>query len=329
MNLSKKEKIRIPDPPEVIPSTRPFWEESLLSAAILVVSALFGPLLLSTNLFAPKENDIVKLLYSVNGGEKTYLSLSSSYLKTALVSAILGILLTVGLLILIRPSGLKPKAGKKGKNVIFLSILLLFGILAYIVLSSLIALTAMKPSDSPLPYDHKGTLYTGLIFSGLLTNFYTVLIHKMYLEDRTHSNKMFWETLRFLIVGLIATVFDFSITSLFQFQVFNGNTAWYATIVSNGLGFVTATCINYVLSTYMVYKASKSGLSKTRKGKAMFLGFSLAGLGLSLGLYYLLYNVLNQKAGVAFLIAPVCFVLRTCFSMVYDFCWRKFVVYRK
>jgi|GEM_PF-823922 len=326
----KKARVLPVDPPEVRKTTRPFPAELFISLLLVFLSALVGPLLLSLRLFQPGSEDLSALTYSMNSdGTPKQLLFSRSLLFTSLAGGALSLLLLTLLLLLVRPSGLKPTVGRKGKYLISYLVLILFGLLAYVVIDQLGNLAAMKPSSAPLPYEHKGTLYLALYVSGVLSGLYAVLLYKMYFEQRTLSNRFFWETLRFVIVGLIATVVDFLTTSLFQFLVFRGSTAGYVSVVSTAMGFLLGTVVNYLLSTYMVYKAAKSGFSKTVRGQLLFWLFSLLGLALSAGVYYLCYNVLGLAHGVKFFSAPVSFLIRTLANLVYSFCWRKFVVYRK
>ena len=215
----------------------------------------------------------------------------------------------------LHPSGIKPKIEKKGKNLIYLGILSLFGILAYLVIS--IFLSTMEISNSMC-----------LFIAGMLTFFYDTLIYKLYLEGRSYSNFIFWEVFRFAIVGLVAAVFDFLICFLFQFYVFGGSTAWYVSGISTALGFCVGVVINYLMSTYMVYKNAKTNTSKTLKGMAMFLVLAIIGLFLGIGIQYVLYDFLNLSKGVAIFSYPICFVLRTLIVMVYNYISRKIFIYK-
>ena len=82
------------------------------------------------------------------------------------------------------------------------------------------------------------------------------------------------------------------------------------------------------MSTYMVYKASKSNLAKTAKGVIFFVVLSAIGLGIGIGLEYLLYDLFYLTLGIGIFIYPVVFVVRTLVVMVYNYLSRKLLIYR-
>lgn len=258
------------------------------------------------------DNSVIKELTYSEGKTISYVP---SFLGLSTLLGFLENLCAFGLLFLIRPSGLKPDFGKKGKNIILFSILSLFGILAYLVIS--VFLTNAKVSNA-----------MALFIASVLVSIYDTFIYKLYLENRTYSNALFWEIFRFAIVGLVAAVFDFTFCFLFQFVIFKGATAWYVTGVSTGMGFIVGVVINYLMSTYMVYKNAKTNTSKSIKGIVLFFVLALIGLFIGIGIQYLLYDLLNIKHGVTFFSYPVCFVLRTLIVMVYNYISRKLLIYR-
>ena len=142
------------------------------------------------------------------------------------------------------------------------------------------------------------------------------------------SNALFWEIFRFAIVGLVAAVFDFATCFIFQFLIFGGSTALYVTGIATVMGFIIGVTINYLMSTYMVYKAAKSNFSKSAKGIITFLVLSILGLLIGVGIQYVLYDFLFIHIGVSFLTYPVDFVIRTLVVMVYNYITRKLFIYR-
>lgn len=213
----------------------------------------------------------------------------------------------------IHPS--RAKSIAKRKNVISYVILSLFGYLAFLVLSILLSGFAIPP------------LVTSLI-SAILVTIYQYLIYKLYFEEKTYSNSLFWELFRFAIVGLVAAVFDFLTCFLVQFIFFKGNEAGYVTAIATGCGFFIGVIINYLMSTYMVYKASKSNLSKSWKGILLFFILSAIGLGIGIGIQYFLYDFLFLQKSVQFFSYPIDFVIRTLIVMVYNYISRKVLIYR-
>lgn len=292
-------------------SKHPLVMELSMSFAIALLIGGLSVLLYHLGIIKVDNTVIKEITYS----EGKTISYVPSFLYLSLLLSFIVTLLVFGSLILIRPSGLKPDYGKKGKNAIFFSILSLFGILAYLVIS--IFLANWKISNS-----------MSLFIASVLVCIYDTFIYKLYLERRTYSNHLFWEIFRFAIVGLVAAVFDFAFCFLFQFVVFKGQNAWYVTGISTGMGFIVGVVINYLMSTYMVYKNAKSNTSKSIKGMVLFFVLALIGLFIGIGIQYLFYDLLNLKKGITFFSYPVCFVLRTLIVMVYNYISRKLLIYR-
>lgn len=167
-----------------------------------------------------------------------------------------------------------------------------------------------------------------VLLTSLCVNTYLFFIYKLYREQRTYSNLLFWEIFRFALVGLVASVFDFLTTRLLQFGAFKGNTAGYVTGLSTAGGFIIGVIINYLRSTYRVYKATKSNFSKSIVGKVYFLGLAVIGLFIGIGLQYFFYDFLNLSKGITIFSYPVCFVLRTLIVMVFNYVTRKIFIYR-
>ena len=291
--------------------TKELIKESLIAFAFIFLFALLGVLLYAVQIISTKRFNPVEITYSQG---KTILFSGSFALAGFVISLFLTVFFFLSL-IFAKPSGTPPNIGKKGKNLIFLGVLSLFGILAYLVIS--IFLTTLEVSNS-----------MSLFIAGVLTFTYDYLIYKLYLEEKTFSNALFWEIFRFAIVGLIAAVFDFLLCFLFQFYVFQGNTAWYVSGISTAMGFTVGVIINYLMSTYMVYKNAKSDTSKTIKGMAMFLILAIIGLLIGIAIQYVLYDLFNLKLGITLFSYPICFVLRTLIVMVYNYISRKIFIYR-
>ncbi|MFA6861812.1 MAG: GtrA family protein [Bacilli bacterium] len=308
MNETKSDCVSINAVPK---ATRPVALEIVLSACLIVFCAMVGPLITGLKLFPVGDNDIIEFIYSSNA---TF-SFSKSLILSSLVGGIIDALLLFILLFLVRPSGIKPDIGKNGKHLLPLAILYLFGYLAYLVIALLVSVFKVSPEVS-------------IGMGGLISNIYLVLVYKLYMENRTYSNALFWEIFRFAIVGLVAAVFDFLTCYLVQFVAFKGNEAVYVTGIATGCGFIIGVTINYLMSTYMVYKASKSGFSKSFKGIASFLVLSIIGLLIGIGIQYVLYDFLNVSKGVTFLSYPVDFIIRTLVVMVYNYISRKIFIYK-
>ena len=237
---------------------------------------------------------------------------------TLIVSLINGFAVNLAILTafyFIRPSGIKPVLGEKCRNLILLIILSLFGVLAHVVLGILVPVVSIPQFFIQAAI-------------AIVVGVYDLFIYKLYMENRTYSNSLFWEIFRFGIVGLVAAVFDFLTVFAFRFGVFGSGTEWYVTLVATTCGFIVGVTINYLMSTYMVYKASKSNLAKTAKGVVFFVVLSAIGLGIGIGLEYLLYDLFFLSLGIAIFIYPVVFVVRTLVVMVYNYLSRKLLIYK-
>lgn len=305
------EKKKVAPSPFLRNATRPRGVEIFSTIRIILFVSFARVGLYSLNLFKPGKSDIKSFTYSA---DKT-MDFSLSFLSFSVFAGFLSCFLVYLLFSLIRPSGLRPKWGDKSKWLTARVILDLFGVLAFIVLDVFLDGFGLDR-------------YLTVTLAALSVNTYLFLIYKLYREQRTYSNLLFWEIFRFALVGLVASVFDFLTTSLFQFALFKGNTAIYVTGISTAAGFAIGVVINYLRSTYRVYKATTNNFSKTRVGKVYFLLFALVGLFIGIGLQYFFYDFLNLNKGLAFFSYPVCFVIRTLLVMVFNYITRKVFIYR-
>ena len=295
----------------VTQSKNSLLKEIILTSIITIIVCIATTLLIYFVGIYNKQSNLIEITYSK---DKT-LSFEKSFFISVLGFGILQICLDSILYFTIKPSGNKPEIGNKSKWLICYLLLSLFGYLAFVVLN--ILLTGWSIS---------GIIST--IISSIAVSVYEYLIYKLYLEKRTYSNHIFWELFRFAIVGLVAAVFDFIVCFVVQFVFFKNNNGNYITIISTICGFIIGVIINYLMSTYMVYKASKSNLSKSFKGIIIFVVLSAIGLGIGIGVQYFLYDYLFVTKGISFLSYPVDFVIRTLIVMVYNYISRKIIIYR-
>ena len=92
---------------------------------------------------------------------------------------------------------------------------------------------------------------------------------------------LFFEILRFLIVGAIATLADYAVFYLFRAWLLPANLgggAWnfFSLAIATAFGFLVGLLINWVLSVSFVFRAVKD--KKKVKTKRAFLIFALIGL---------------------------------------------------
>lgn len=299
------------EPIEIEKARRPFKIEFLIAFTTLLVTSVIFSLLVY---FLGSYNKIPHLI-EITYSKDRVISFDRNFMIASVIFGLLLNLVNMVALYFIRPSGIKPDFGSHCRWLISLGILSLFGWLAFVVID--ILLSGFGVPD----------IVTALISSGLVS-IYDYLIYKLYMEKRTYSNHLFWELFRFAIVGLVAAVFDFLICFFVQFVCFKGNEAGYVTIVSTLCGFLVGVIINYLMSTYMVYKASKSTFSKTPMGILVFVVLSALGLGIGIGLQYFFYDFLFVSKGISFFSYPVDFVIRTLVVMVYNYVTRKFFIYK-
>lgn len=307
----KKEEAKKKEQPELPKATRKWWVETLIASGIILLLSLIVFLVVYLIKIVPDEEHVVSITYSADKA----IQFDSRFGVMTLVN---GIILSVAYFLIyffVRPSGIKPTFGPKKKYLVAWIILGLFGYLAYLVLAIL--------------FSGWGVSFAWSSFiASVLVGTYDYLIYKLYMEERTLSNAIFWEFFRFAIVGLVAAVFDLLTCTLVQFVAFRGNEEWYVTVVATACGFLIGVVINYLMSTYMVYKNAHSSFSKTAGGMITFFILSAIGLGIGIGLQYLLYDYLCLQVGVSWLSYPVDFVIRTLIVMVYNYITRKVFIYK-
>ncbi len=279
--------------------------------ALSFVLSFVGVLFLNSNLISFKNNDLFSFIYS----ENMTLNLSKTLLIDSVIFSFIFFILFYFITWLVKPSGLTPISIKKYKNFIYLFILSLFGVLAAAVISSLLYVAGLSASFS-------------LAMSLFITGIYYYLIYKLYVEEKNNSNLIYWEIFRFAIVGLVAAVFDFALSYIIQFIIFKGNQNILVTILSTAGGFIIGVVINYLMSTFMVYKAAKSNFSKSLKGILFFVGLAIVGLFIGIGLQTFLYNYLFLTVGVKFFSYPIDFIIRTLIVMIYNYISRKLLIYK-
>lgn len=284
-------------------------DEIVIYFAFSLLVALIITSFYTLNIF--NSTELINLTYS----QDKYLEFSKSVMLFSISFSFVDVIFYYLILFFIKASGNKPVINLKFKNLIFLFILSLFGNLAFIVMS--IFFSSLKVDD-----------YLNIFISSFLVNIYCTFIYKLYLENMTYSNHLFWEIFRFAIVGLVAAVFDFIISFIFQFLIFKNNTASYVTIISTFCGFVIGVIINYLLSTYMVYKNATNNDTKSIKSIIIFVALAIIGLLLGMLLQFILYDLFYLKLHISFFTYPLDFVIRTLIVMVYNYLSRKIFIYK-
>ncbi|MCI1245447.1 MAG: GtrA family protein [Bacilli bacterium] len=170
-------------------------------------------------------------------------------------------------------------------------------------------------------------------------------------EAKERRDRNIWlEILRFVVVGVIATLVDLLVRLLIQWAIGKSLTSGDAiTAISTACGFLVSTVVNYLLSLLWVFKNVKD--EKKARSKLYMLYFvilSAVGLLIGVGLMVLGRFVVQTSFGISITNATpmglfaifigkatgetwaylVCFVLQTCVTMVYNYTSRKFILFR-
>ena len=84
---------------------------------------------------------------------------------------------------------------------------------------------------------------------------------------------LFWELLRFGLVGAISFLFDYGTLMLVRFLGFN-------LVIATAAGFMVGVTVNYILSVIFVFRAAK-GKGRDTKAVILFLMIAMVGLFLT------------------------------------------------
>lgn len=156
------------------------------------------------------------------------------------------------------------------------------------------------------------------------------------------------ELIRFLITGLVCALADFLTTSLFLMILKNAPTVLQS-VISLLAGFIVGVILNYILSTYWVFKGKQdSKVTKSVSFIVWFIIFSAIAYGLSLGTYELcriiFWNTMGRninEIGIDYILKftfwgnPtfwlyfLAFFLKTLIGLVWNYFTRKYILYKK
>lgn len=212
---------------------------------------------------------------------------------------------------LFNPSGETPRF-KKFSSLIFYIILILCGIAGF----DLIVCLLYQENYGGLP------LWISLWIGGFVAIVYDYFILKLFAYDKLSDKNIFWEIVRFALVGVIAAVFDFSTT--YGTRMLLGGmkiSDTIETVIAVTMGFIVGVIVNYLCSVHMVYKASKKSNAKTWHGVIFFVLLSAVGLGIGIGLEALFYDVLKWTYVLVF-------IIRTLVVMVWNYLTRKLFIFK-
>lgn len=203
----------------------------------------------------------------------------------------------------------KPSIDRISRWIIY-AILFLLGIAAYGVI--VIGLATLGVS---LPWS--------LIVANVIFSPYLYLMLKMYFFGYVDDKRIFYEIIRFALVGIIASIFDLTTCYLFEFIILPQSWPSIAlTIFSVTCGFIVGVTVNYLCSVYMVFKATTSkDSSRTPFGRFMFVLLASVGLFMGYGLQWVFYDWL----GIGYVLT---FIIRTLIVLVWNYLSRKYFIFR-
>lgn len=145
------------------------------------------------------------------------------------------------------------------------------------------------------------------------------------------KKQIFFEILRFLIVGGIATISDYAVFYFCNLVVFKNINEYANLILSTFLGFTTGLIVNWVLQRF-VYRYLDNEITKNKKVFLKFLIVSLIGLGmteLGINLASPLYGEVYWHIIFKFDFWKLFFkMLMTVIVLIWNYLARKFYVFK-
>lgn len=167
---------------------------------------------------------------------------------------------------------------------------------------------------------------------------------KNSIHDKT---SIFWEVVRFLVVGGVATLFDLGTKTLVAYCLPEGSLAsWFHFGFPIVCGFIVGVLVNYALSVVWVFKNVDPNKNVRSQGNFwLFVGLGFGGLLLGLGIFYLSRYLIMLWSNNAIdidigksnisLTSPVfwtyfaVFCFQTLVVLVYNYFTRKAFIFKK
>jgi len=229
-------------------------------------------------------------------------------LPSLLISLLGGIIITI-VPILFKLPAVKPILSSKKYWIIYM-ILFVLGLVAFQAI--IMGLTSLSVS---LPIS---TAVSVIVFS-----IYLYLMLKMYIYGYIGHKGIFYEVVRFGLVGVIAAMFDFTTCYIFQYLILPQSWSDIAlTIVSVTFGFMVGVFVNYICSVYIVFRnTTDKNKSRTPFGRFLFVALASMGLFMGYGFQYLFFNLLH----LGYILT---FVIRTLIVLVWNYLSRKFFIFK-
>lgn len=162
------------------------------------------------------------------------------------------------------------------------------------------------------------------------------------------------ELFRFLVCGVVAALTDYLFSQLTVMLLHNALSEIWTTIISTAVGFIFGVAVNYVISTFWVYRnVDKNIKTKSKLFITWFVALSLAAMFLSIGAMLLCNlvvvsswgpeaNIVNfsvmeliNEDGINFLKNSVfwayfvSFCIKTIVGLVFNYFTRKYILYKE
>lgn len=144
------------------------------------------------------------------------------------------------------------------------------------------------------------------------------------------------EIIRFVIVGGIATLVDFAISSLFQYWIYPNPTVWNilwifnitaSVLISTIMGFTLGVIVNYILSIVIVFKdVENKKTSQSVGGFLAFVGLGIIGLFINLAIKELGNWIISFES--SFIWFAFVFAFATLIVLIYNYISRKLLLFR-
>ena len=162
------------------------------------------------------------------------------------------------------------------------------------------------------------------------------------------KNENLWELIKFLITGVVCAIADFLTTSLFL-KICEGLPDALQSAIALLAGFIVGVTLNYILSTYWVFKGKQDKtVTKSKRFIVLFVIFSAVAYGLSYGTYELCRIIFNSAWSInineatikyilqftfwgdgLFWLYFLAFFLKTLVGLIWNYFTRKYILYKR
>lgn len=151
-----------------------------------------------------------------------------------------------------------------------------------------------------------------------------------------NNKPLFYEIIRFVIVGGVATLVDFAISSLFQYVIYPNQAIWTilpfikvtaSVFISTMMGFTFGVIVNYILSILVVFKnVENKKTSRSIRGFLIFVGLGIIGLLLNIAIKELGNSIMAYESSFIWFVAV--FAFATLIVLIYNYISRKLILFR-